>query len=99
MPSGEEKLISTKSSAMLGAVSNEEHYKKKILKKAGRSRWLNRRPTVRGVAMNPVDHPHGGGQGKTKGGRPSVTPNSRPTKGQPTRKKRKINKCIIKRNK
>ena len=98
MPSGEEKLVSTKSSAMLGVVSNEEHYKK-ILKKAGRSRWLNKRPTVRGVAMNPVDHPHGGGQGKTKGGRTSVTPNSRPTKGQPTRKKRKINKYIIKKNK
>lgn len=93
MPSGEEKLISTSSTAILGSVCNEEHYKKKILK-AGRSRWLNIRPRVRGVAMNPVDHPHGGGQGKTKGGRPSVTPNSRPTKGQPTRKK--YNKKIIK---
>jgi len=98
MPSGEEKLISTKASAILGAVSNEEHYKKNIMK-AGRSRWLNRRPKVRGVAMNPIDHPHGGGQGKTKGGRPSVTPNSRPTKGQPTRNRRKINKCIINKRK
>lgn len=95
MPSGEEKLISTSASAILGEVSNEEHYKKKILK-AGKSRWLNKRPSVRGVAMNPIDHPHGGGQGKTKGGRPSVTPNSRPTKGQPTRNKHKNNKNIIK---
>jgi large subunit ribosomal protein L2 len=65
------------------------------LKKAGRSRWLNRRPSVRGVAMNPVDHPHGGGQGKTKGGRPSVTPFSWPTKGQPTRNPRKKNPLIL----
>lgn len=94
MPSGEHKLISVKASAILGEVSNPEHYKK-IIKKAGRSRWLNKRPSVRGVAMNPIDHPHGGGQGKTKGGRPSVTPNSRPTKGQPTRNKRRKNISIL----
>jgi large subunit ribosomal protein L2 len=56
---------------------------------------LNKRPSVRGVAMNPVDHPHGGGQGKTKGGRPSVTPKSWPTKGQFTRNKRKKNRFIV----
>jgi large subunit ribosomal protein L2 len=56
---------------------------------------MNIRPSVRGVAMNPIDHPHGGGQGKTKGGRPSVTPKSRPTKGQPTRNPRKKNHLIL----
>ena len=95
LPSGNQRLISLKAKATLGVVSNEKH-NQKIIGKAGRSRWLNIRPTVRGVAMNPVDHPHGGGQGKTKGGRPSVTPYSLPTKGQPTRNKRKYNNFIIK---
>lgn len=95
LPSGEQRLIPNTSTATLGIVGNEEANLKN-LKKAGRSRWLNRRPSVRGVAMNPVDHPHGGGQGKTKGGRPSVTPSSWPTKGQPTRNPRKKNPLILK---
>ena len=70
--------------ATIGSVSNPQH-QLQVSGKAGRSRWQSRRPTVRGVAMNPVDHPHGGGEGKTSGGRPSVTPWGRPTKGQPTR--------------
>nr|QWK44993.1 ribosomal protein L2 [Analipus japonicus] len=71
-----------------GVVSNP-NYQFKKLKKAGQSRWLGRRPTVRGVAMNPVDHPHGGGEGKTSGGRPSVTPWAKPTKGKKTKRFRK----------
>jgi large subunit ribosomal protein L2 len=91
--SGELKLILLSCFATLGTVSNINHKKIKI-GKAGRSRWLNKRPVVRGVAKNPVDHPHGGGEGKTSGGRPSVTPQGRITKGQPTRKKSK-KKLII----
>lgn len=94
LPSGSQRLIRKDARATAGTLANEKHYKKN-LKKAGRSRWLNKRPSVRGVAMNPVDHPHGGGQGKTKGGRPSVTPWSLPTKGQPTRNPRKINELIL----
>ena len=90
--SGELKLILLTCYATLGIVSNI-NYKKIKLGKAGRSRWLNRRPSVRGVAKNPVDHPHGGGEGKTSGGRPSVTPKGKITKGKPTRKKKK--KLII----
>ena len=93
LSSGELKLILLSCYATLGIVSNINHKKIK-LGKAGRSRWLNRRPSVRGVAKNPVDHPHGGGEGKTSGGRPSVTPQGRITKGQPTRKKKK-KKIII----
>lgn len=87
--SGELKLILLSCYATLGVVSNINHKKIK-LGKAGRARWLNRRPSVRGVAKNPVDHPHGGGEGKTSGGRPSVTPQGKITKGQPTRKQRKL---------
>lgn len=84
--SGELRLISLDCFASLGIIGNS--LKKSIKKgKAGKNRWLGFRPKVRGVAMNPVDHPHGGGEGKTSGGRPSVTPKGRPTKGQPTRKK------------
>lgn len=90
--SGEQRFVSLNCTATLGTVSNENHNLISI-GKAGRSRWLNKRPTVRGVAMNPVDHPHGGGQGKTSGGRPSVTPWGKPTKGQPT--SRSKNKLII----
>lgn len=84
--SGEHRLFSLKASASLGAVSCEDA---KLVKygKAGRKRWMGFRPSVRGVAINPVDHPHGGGEGKTSGGRPSVTPWGKPTKGQPTVKK------------
>lgn len=93
LSSGELKILLLTCLATLGIVSNINHKKIK-LGKAGRSRWLNRRPSVRGVAMNPVDHPHGGGEGKTSGGRPSVTPKGKITKGKPTRKKNK-KKLII----
>nr|AHI16061.1 ribosomal protein L2 [Blasia pusilla]QIA59556.1 ribosomal protein L2 [Blasia pusilla] len=80
LPSGVDKLIDSRCRATIGIVSNLNHGKRK-LNKAGQSRWLGRRPVVRGVAMNPVDHPHGGGEGRTKGGRPSVSPWGKPTKG------------------
>lgn len=86
--SGELKLILLTCYATLGSISNMNHQKIK-LGKAGRSRWLNRRPLVRGVAKNPVDHPHGGGEGKTSGGRPSVSPQGKITKGKPTVNKKK----------
>lgn len=79
LSSGEHRLISVKCYATMGIVSNEEFFLTTI-GKAGRSRWLNKRPKVRGVAMNPIDHPHGGGEGKTSGGRTSVTPWGKPTK-------------------
>lgn len=84
--SGEHRLFKLDTEATLGILSNSSH---RFVNsgKAGRSRWLNKRPIVRGVAMNPVDHPHGGGEGKTSGGRPSVTPWGKITKGQPTKKK------------
>ncbi len=94
LPSGSQRLISLTAKGTLG-ILGRENFSNQNLKKAGRNRWLNKRPTVRGVAMNPIDHPHGGGQGKTKGGRPSVTPTSKPTKGQPTRSKRKKNILIL----
>lgn len=94
LPSGSQRLISLEAKATFGVIAKDQHNLRN-LEKAGRSRWLNRRPSVRGVAMNPVDHPHGGGQGKTKGGRPSVTPYSWPTKGQPTRNPRKKNNMIL----
>ena len=92
--SGELRLILLSCYATLGVVSNINHKKIK-LGKAGRNRWLNRRPHVRGVAMNPVDHPHGGGEGKTSGGRPSVSPQGHITKGKPTRSKKKLNNFIL----
>jgi large subunit ribosomal protein L2 len=95
MPSGEHRLISTKCKAFYGNLSNDEH-KHVIWRKAGKSRWLNIRPTVRGVAKNPIDHPHGG---NTSGGCHPVTPWARLTKGKPTRSKKKINKLIIKTHK
>lgn len=73
LPSGVEKVIDSRCRATIGIVSNPNHSARK-LRKAGQSRWLGRRPIVRGVAMNPVDHPHGGGEGRTKGGGPSVSP-------------------------
>jgi large subunit ribosomal protein L2 len=85
LPSGEQRLVSLNNQATLGSVSNINH-RYIVLGKAGRARWKNKRPIVRGVAMNPVDHPHGGGEGKTSGGRPSVTPWGKPTKGQSTSK-------------
>lgn len=94
LPSGSQKLFPSTAKATLGILGREYLFQEN-LEKAGRNRWKNKRPTVRGVAMNPVDHPHGGGQGKTKGGRPSVSFKSRITKGQPTRSPRKKNILIL----
>jgi large subunit ribosomal protein L2 len=96
LPSGENRLVLVECLATVGQVGNIEHGNVAI-GKAGRSRWLGKRPNVRGVAMNPVDHPHGGGEGKTSGGRHPVTPWGRPTKGHKTRKRRKSNRLIVKR--
>lgn len=95
LPSGEERLFDLNCFITLGIPSNiHNKFNKKY--KAGTNRLLNKRPIVRGVAMNPVDHPHGGGQGKTKGGRPSVSPWGKLTKGVPTRSKKIRNKFIVK---
>jgi large subunit ribosomal protein L2 len=94
LPSGEIRLIPSNCRVSLGVVSNAD-FKNQKLGKAGRVRWNGTRPTVRGVAMNPVDHPHGGGEGKTSGGRCSVTPWGRLTKGPRTRNKNKTNKLIL----
>ncbi len=97
MPSGELRRVHESCLATIGSVSNPDHMNTQI-GKAGRSRWLGRRPTVRGVVMNPVDHPHGGGEGKTSGGRHPVTPWGKPTKGKKTRNLRKPSgKMIIRR--
>lgn len=97
MPSGEIRRVPSKCRATIGVVGNAEHMNIEI-GKAGRNRWKGRRPHVRGTAMNPIDHPHGGGEGRTKGGRHPVTPTGKPTKGTSTRKKRKpTNKAIIRR--
>jgi large subunit ribosomal protein L2 len=85
--SGEQRLITLNAYASLGVISNE-NISLNTIGKAGRSRWYGRRPHVRGVAMNPIDHPHGGGEGKTSGGRPSVTPWGKPTKGPKTSRSR-----------
>lgn len=99
LPSGEMRVINVRCYATVGQVGNQDHFNIS-LGKAGRSRWLGRRPKVRGVAMNPVDHPHGGGEGKTSGGRHPVTPWGVPTKGFKTRKRNKSSdKNIIKRRK
>jgi len=87
LSSGEQRLIPLNSYATLGVVSNENRNLNNI-GKAGRNRWYGKRPNVRGVAMNPIDHPHGGGEGKTSGGRPSVTPWGKPTKGSKTSRSR-----------
>ncbi len=94
--SGELRLVNAECLATIGAVSNPDH-QNRVIAKAGRSRWLGIRPTVRGVAMNPVDHPHGGGEGKTSGGRHPVTPWGKKTKGKKTRSTKKSNKMIIRR--
>lgn len=99
LASGEVRMIPLDCMATIGQVSNVDHENISI-GKAGRSRWLGRRPRVRGVAMNPIDHPHGGGEGKTAGGRHPCTPWGKPTKGYKTRKKRAYsNKYILKRRK
>ena len=94
LSSGEIRMVRSECMASIGAVSNAEHQNIN-LGKAGRSRWLGRRPTVRGVAMNPVDHPHGGGEGRTSGGRHPVTPWGKPTKGHRTRRNKKTQGLII----
>jgi large subunit ribosomal protein L2 len=94
LPSGETRRIHKNCFATIGRVSNPDNEKIK-LGKAGRTRWKGRRPKVRGTVMNPVDHPHGGGEGKTKGGRHPVTPWGVPTKGHKTRKKRNITDDFI----
>ena len=95
--SGEVRRVLSNCRATIGAVSNSEHSLRSI-GKAGSKRWLGIRPSVRGVAMNPVDHPHGGGEGKTSGGRHPVTPWGVPTKGYRTRKKRRnSNRLIVRR--
>jgi large subunit ribosomal protein L2 len=94
--SGEVRKVHLNCRATIGQVGNEEHGNVK-LGKAGRSRWLGRRPKVRGVAMNPVDHPHGGGEGRTSGGRHPVSPWGVPTKGKKTRKNRRTDRFIVRR--
>ena len=94
MQSGEVRMIIQDCMATIGSVSNIDNKNTKI-GKAGRSRWLGRRPSVRGVAMNPVDHPHGGGEGKTSGGRHPVSPTGKPTKGKITRKRNKKSNLLI----
>ena len=94
--SGEMRKVLVECRATLGEVGNSEHSLRQ-LGKAGAKRWLGVRPTVRGVAMNPVDHPHGGGEGRTSGGRHPVTPWGVPTKGYKTRKNKRTNKLIVRR--
>ena len=96
LPSGEVRKILLGCKATIGQVGNIDHENISI-GKAGRSRWLGRRPKVRGVAMNPVDHPMGGGEGKSSGGRHPCTPWGVPTKGHKTRKNKKTDKYIVKR--
>jgi large subunit ribosomal protein L2 len=96
LTSGELRIVPAKCMATVGAVSNSDN-KNTNLSKAGRNRWLGKRPKVRGVAMNPVDHPHGGGEGRTSGGRHPVSPWGKPTKGARTRRKKKSDDFIIRR--
>ena len=99
LPSGELRMVSEECIATIGTVGNKSH-ENIVIGKAGRSRWLGRRPKVRGVAMNPVDHPHGGGEGKSSGGRHPVSPWGVPAKGYRTRKKNKVSdRFIVKRRK
>lgn len=98
LPSSEVRMVPLGCRATIGQIGNLEH-EKVSLGKAGRSRWKGRRPHVRGVAMNPVDHPHGGGEGKSSGGRHPVTPWGVPTKGYKTRGSKQSDKYIVKRRK
>ncbi|GAB6138722.1 50S ribosomal protein L2 [Halanaerobaculum tunisiense] len=95
LPSGEVRLINANCKATVGQVGNVEH-ENITIGKAGRSRWLGRRPSVRGVVMNPHDHPHGGGEGKKPAGRHPVTPWGKPTMGKKTRKNKKSDRMIVK---
>lgn len=92
--SGELRIVREECLATVGAVSNPDN-QNKSLGKAGRTRWVGKRPVSRGVAMNPVDHPHGGGEGRTSGGRHPVTPWGKPTKGAKTRTNKKTDKFIM----
>ncbi len=98
LPSGEIRRTSVECMATIGQVGNTDHENVSI-GKAGRTRWLGKRPAVRGVAMNPVDHPHGGGEGKTSGGRNPVTPWGQPTRGYKTRRNKRTDRFIVTRRK
>jgi len=92
--SGEQRLVHGRCFATVGAVSNPDHMNISM-GKAGRNRWLGKRPHNRGVVMNPIDHPHGGGEGRTSGGRHPVTPWGKPTKGHKTRSNKRTDKFIV----
>jgi large subunit ribosomal protein L2 len=94
LPSGEMRMVLAECRATIGQVGNVEQINVSV-GKAGRSRWLGQRPQTRGVVMNPVDHPHGGGEGRTSGGRHPVTPWGQPTKGRRTRKNKKTNAFVV----
>jgi large subunit ribosomal protein L2 len=96
LTSGELRMVPAKCMATVGAVSNSDN-KNQNMSKAGRSRWLGKRPKVRGVAMNPVDHPHGGGEGRTSGGRHPVSPWGTPAKGYKTRSNKRTDHLIVRR--
>ncbi|HYC05784.1 MAG TPA: 50S ribosomal protein L2 [Azospirillaceae bacterium] len=96
LPSGELRVVRGECMATIGAVSNPDQ-SNTVVGKAGRNRWLGKRPAVRGVAMNPIDHPHGGGEGRTSGGRHPVTPWGKPTKGKKTRSNKKTDGMILRR--
>ena len=96
LSSGEVRMVRAECRATIGAVSNPDHQNINY-GKAGRMRWLGHRPSVRGVAMNPIDHPHGGGEGRTSGGRHPVTPWGKPTKGKKTRRNKATDKYIVRR--
>ncbi|MDR0695719.1 MAG: 50S ribosomal protein L2 [Holosporales bacterium] len=98
LPSGEQRLVNGTCTATIGEVSNPDHQNRSY-GKAGRNRWLGKRPCVRGVAMNPVDHPHGGGEGKTSGGRHPVTPWGISTKGKKTRRNKRTSQYIMSKRK
>jgi large subunit ribosomal protein L2 len=96
LPSGETRLVFVDCMATIGQVGNVEH-ENITVGKAGRTRWLGKRPHVRGNAMNPIDHPHGGGEGRSHGGRHPVTPWGVPTKGHKTRNNRRTDRLIVRR--
>jgi large subunit ribosomal protein L2 len=98
LPSGEMRMFDTRCYCTIGKVGNIDH-ENEVVGKAGKSRWLGRRPSVRGVAMNPIDHPMGGGEGKTSGGRHPCTPWGKATKGLKTRKKKSSDNLIVRRRK
>jgi len=98
LPSGETRLVLVECTATIGQVGNTQHELVKI-GKAGRNRWLGKKPHQRGVSMNPIDHPHGGGEGRTSGGRNPVTPWGKPTLGKRTRKNKRTDKFIVRRRK